>query len=622
MKKLILLVFSIIAYHSYSNTIDTAYYKNRIDQIKVAFLTNQDSAINELDRLTAECREIDYERGLADCIGQMGIFQKEIGNFTEALDLYNEALNIYEELDFEYGVAALKLSIGAVYTHLSAYPLALEYIHESLEYLEEHDKTIALGGAYMTLSGIYIYIKEYELGQEYIEKAIDQYEKVDFKPGICGSKLNKAVIFHEQKRYKECIAEFDDVIKLATEINSTYYLADSWLYVGSSYLKLGNLKKAEEYLFKITKMENVNSQLLLESYLYIGDIYKSQKKYHEAITYTQKVVANAEKLQLTRNSMEAYERLAIYYSETGNHKKAYENQKIAYHLKDSIFDSEKTSQMQKLETIYQTEKKQQKIENLENENKIQQLKLQKANIIYAGIIVILFVISGVLILAIRNSRLQVKNENIKLEQKLLRSQMNPHFIFNAISAIQHYIVKNRSLEASSYLSSFAKLMRSILQNSREELVPLETEFQTLEDYLNLQKLRLDGMLNYTIQGKEDFDAEELAIPPMLLQPFIENAIEHGIMKKEEQKGKIDIHFKEGKNNLFVEIIDDGIGREDASKKTSKDHKSFATEITNQRIKSIKKSHKKDILFDIIDLKNNNDHPIGTKVIFKLPLLSA
>lgn len=198
--------------------------------------------------------------------------------------------------------------------------------------------------------------------------------------------------------------------------------------------------------------------------------------------------------------------------------------------------------------------------------------------------------------------------------------MNPHFIFNAISAIQHYMVTNKSLEASSYLSSFAKLMRSILNNSKEELVTLETERQTLEDYLTLQSLRLDGNIVYTIEGISEIDSDELAIPPMLLQPFIENAIEHGILKKIDQKGKININFTEKQNKLHVEITDDGIGRGDADKMKDTEHKSFATEITNSRIKSMKQSYKKNIFFDIIDLKNSDNSPIGTKVIFELPLV--
>lgn len=624
MKNIIIyvLLFSLIMPSIAKSAIDTTYIKNALIHSERLFNINYDSAMIELKRIEKECKDANYKEGLALCYGRMGRLLKQKGDFPEALEYMNKSLNLYKELNSTNGIAALKLSIGAVYVHLSAYSLAQEYIHESLEYYETTDKHFELGGAYMTLSGIYIYIKEFDLGKKYIEKAIEHYEKIDFKYGICGSKLNKALIFHEQKRYKECIAEFDDVIKLATEINSTYFLADSWLYVGSSYLKLGNLTKAKEHLFKIHEMENVNSQLLIESYLYISDLYETQENYKEAIKYAQKVVDESKKLKLTRNTMEAYERLAAYYSKVGNHKEAFNLHKTAYALKDSIFDSEKTEQLQKLETIYQTQQKQQQIENLENENQIQQLKFQKTNFKYVSVITLLLIISAGLMLAIRNSRLKVKAENIKLEQKLLRTQMNPHFIFNAISAIQHYIVKNRSLEASSYLSSFAKLMRSILQNSREEVVTLETEIQTLEDYLNLQNLRLDGNLEYKIQRNEAFDSEDYAIPPMLLQPFIENAIEHGIMKKQEQKGKIDINFKKEQSKLYVEIIDDGIGREIAEININKQHKSFATDITNQRIKSMKKSYKKGISFNIIDLKNNKNSSIGTKVIFELPLLSA
>lgn len=604
------------------NTIDTTYLKNSFIYSERLFNISPDSAMIELKRIEKECKDANYKEGLALCYGRMGRLLKQMGDFPEALNYMNKSLSIYKELNIPNGIAALKLSIGAVYVHLSAYSLAQEYIHESLEYYENTDKHFELGGAYMTLSGIYIYIKEYDLGKKYIEKAIEHYEKIDFKYGVCGSKLNKAIILHEQKKYKECISEFEDVIELATEVKANFYLADSWIYVGSSYLKLGNFTKAKEYLFKVTEMKNVNSQLLLESYLYIGDLYEAQRNYQEAIKYAQKVVDESKKLMLTRNTMEAYERLAAYYSKVGNYKEAFDLQEMAYALKDSIFDSEKTEQLQKLEAIYQTQKKQQQIENLENENQIQQLKLQKTNIKYVSAIALLLIISAGLILVIRNSRLKVKAENIKLEQKLLRTQMNPHFIFNAISAIQHYIVKNRSLEASSYLSSFAKLMRSILQNSKEEVVTLETEIQTLEDYLNLQNLRLDGNLDYKIQSNEEFDSEDFEIPPMLLQPFIENAIEHGIMKKQEQKGKIDINFKKEQSKLYVEIVDDGIGRENAEINKNNQHKSFATDITNQRIKSMRKTYKKGITFNIIDLKNNENSPIGTKVIFELPLLSA
>jgi LytS/YehU family sensor histidine kinase len=392
------------------------------------------------------------------------------------------------------------------------------------------------------------------------------------------------------------------------------------VFIGSSYLELKDYQKAEEFLFKVLKLDHVNKKVLAECYFFIGDLYQTKGEYQLAINYVQKVVTESEKYDLQEELQMAYDRLAYYYSELKTYSQAFEMKKLSYNLRDSLFNEEKSMQMKKLEAVYQSAKKQQKIENLENQNQIQKLKLQKTKITYTGITVILLVISVVVILLFRNSRLKIKSENIKLEQRLLRSQMNPHFIFNAISAIQHYIVKNRALEASSYLSNFAKLMRSILNNSKVELVTLETEKQTLEDYLTLQSIRLDGNLVYTIKGISEIDSDELAIPPMLLQPFIENAIEHGILKKIDQKGKIIINFTEKENKLHVEIIDDGIGRDYADKMKDKEHISFATNITKSRIKSMKQSYKKNIFFDIIDLKNSHNSPIGTKVIFELPLV--
>lgn len=617
---ILLLISSFTFSESVAGKIDTTSIKSSLDDAVSLFSINEDSAISELQKIEKECKKAGYKKGLAECYSQMGKLYKEIGNFPMTLETMNKSLNLYLELQNKEGIANQKLSIGAVYVHLSAYSRAKEYIHQSLEYYEGTEEHFALGGAYMTMSGLYIYLKEYEIVKQYIDKAIHHFEKIGYELGICGCMLNKAIILYDQNKYKECLSEFEKVLELAHKINSDYFKADAWTYMGSSHIYLGNLERAEEYLQKVINLKGVNSQLLIEAYFYLGDLYQAKGNYKKAIIYAQKVIDESKNLNLLGNEQMAYDRLALYYAELGDYKKALKTKEISYNLRDSVFSTEKTKEIHRLEVIYQAEKKQQQIENLENENQIQKLKIQQTKYTYVGIISVLILVLGGIILFIRNGRLKVKNENIVLEQKLLRTQMNPHFIFNAISAIQHYMVTNKSLEASSYLSSFAKLMRSILNNSKEELVTLETERQTLEDYLTLQSLRLDGNIVYTIEGISEIDSDELAIPPMLLQPFIENAIEHGILKKIDQKGKININFTEKQNKLHVEITDDGIGRGDADKMKDTEHKSFATEITNSRIKSMKQSYKKNIFFDIIDLKNSDNSPIGTKVIFELPLV--
>lgn len=624
MKKIFLLYIIIILIGEFTNAnnskIDTSHFRQSIDKAVTLFNSSKDSAMLQLLQIEKSCIKMNYEEGLAECIGQIGVLLFQGGNYPEALERFNQSQKLYDKLNIEKSVAALHLSIGAVYANIGDHPKALEHIHIFLDFYENTDSYFALGGAYLTASAVYINNEEFDLGHEYIEKAIDEFTKIDHKWGLCGALLNKGMIYHQEKKYEQCISTLKKVIEKSEEINTPDLAADAMVFIGSSYLELKNYQKAEEFLFKVLKLDHVNKKVLAECYFFIGDFYQTKGEYQLAINYVQKVVTESEKYDLHEERQMAYDRLALYYSELKAYNQAYEMKELSYKLRDSLYNEEKSMQMKKLEAVYQVEKKQQKIEGLENENRIQKLEFQQTKFKFIGLISFLFIILGGSILLIRQSRLRVKNENVVLEQKLLRTQMNPHFIFNAISAIQHYIHKNKSLEASSYLSNFAKLMRSILNNSKVELVTLETEKQTLEDYLTLQSIRLDGNLVYTIEGVSEIDSDELAIPPMILQPFIENAIEHGILKKIDQKGKININFTEKEDKLHVEIIDDGIGRDYANKMKDKEHISFATEITKSRIKSMKQSYKKNIFFDIIDLKNSDNSPIGTKVIFELPLV--
>jgi len=604
----------------YGSCLDSLKFKELEDKAVALFEINNDSAELLLKNLEQLCIQCNYEKGLAKCYGQFGVLYKNIGNFPLSLEKFNEAIELYKKLKNEKSVAILHLSLGAVYTHIGDYSTALENIHKTLDFFENSDNSFIKAGAYLTISAIYINNQEYDIADEYIDKAISEYKKIDNTWGICGALLNRGLMFYEQNKYIECIKALKELIVLAEEVNSTFYIPDAYVYIGSSYLNLDNLNNAEEYLLKVLKCNDVNSQVLLEAYIYLGELYYKKGEINKAIDFTQKVISDSKSLNLQGNLQKAYNILAKYYSESGRFKEAYSLKQLSYDLRDSLYNEEKSLQMKKLETIYQVGKKQQKIESLEKENRIKELELQKSHITYVLIIIILVVMTLGIILFIRNGKLKMQHKNIRLEQQLLRVQLNPHFIFNAISAIQHYILKNNPLEAGSYLSNFAKLMRSVLLNSRNELVSLETEIQTLENYLTLQQLRLDGNLKFSLNEKLSFENNEILLPPMLLQPFIENAIEHGILKKIDQSGLIEINFLTRDELLIIEIIDDGIGREAARSINNIKHKSLATEITLNRIKNMKSSYRKNVSLNITDLENYEGKPKGTKVIFELPLI--
>lgn len=214
-----------------------------------------------------------------------------------------------------------------------------------------------------------------------------------------------------------------------------------------------------------------------------------------------------------------------------------------------------------------------------------------------------------------------KREIIDLKQKFLVTQLNPHFIFNSLTAIQSYIFRNEPYYAGKYLANFSKLIRLVLENSRQKLVSIGKERETLNHYLDLQAFRFDGKFEYSISVNSNIDEEHVLIPPMLAQPFIENSIEHGIIHL-GHKGKIDIRYILKNDNLIIEIEDNGIGINSAhgtrDEKWGK-HKSLATIITQERLKNLKKIYGKVVKMEITDLSlQNNPEKQGTLIRFTLP----
>ncbi|MCF8227554.1 MAG: histidine kinase [Bacteroidales bacterium] len=233
------------------------------------------------------------------------------------------------------------------------------------------------------------------------------------------------------------------------------------------------------------------------------------------------------------------------------------------------------------------------------------------------VIVVLAVLYVLFKLRIR--QLLAKKHTAELKQKLLRSQMNPHFIFNSLTAIQNFIYEKKPAEAGKYLSDFARLMRQILDNSREEYISLENEINYLSLYMELQKVRFENKFTYDIKTDTELEAEFTAIPPMLAQPFIENALEHGI-KNSGTRGEINIKFEKQNGGLVFEVTDNGIGI-DRSTKVSTDakHKSLAIEISRERLENINRGEKNKIRLSIEDIASLEPGKTGTRVRFSIPL---
>lgn len=322
------------------------------------------------------------------------------------------------------------------------------------------------------------------------------------------------------------------------------------------------------------------------------------------------------------------ERMNMYYDlyelseKTNRPELAIKYLSLFYKNRDDFLNSTLGQQVDLLMAEAEAEKTNQKIRALSQENELKQLRLKQSQLIFIILAGAILLISMSLLMFIYGKRIKAEQKSVLMEQRLLRAQMNPHFLFNSLASIQNYILNEKSDEASTYLSRFSQLVRDVLDNSVEEYVLLRNEIQAIENYLELQKARYEDQFEYRLEVDENLDDENLLVPPMLAQPFIENAIEHGV-KYKETTGHINIRFVADGDLIQFEVEDDGVGREKAREIESKyktKHRSMSTSITLERLATLNKKRKKKTRLEIIDLKDESGIACGTRVTFGIPVV--
>lgn len=318
-----------------------------------------------------------------------------------------------------------------------------------------------------------------------------------------------------------------------------------------------------------------------------------------------------------------YDGLASAYESKGDYRKALiakdSAQKIATRNRAKI-DGEKTMEIQ---TKYQTERKDFEIAALKTANILSEKIITQQRWIFAGIaffffgtLLYLYNIYRQKLLIEKTKSLQAENKKLQLEQKALQLQLNPHFIYNSIANLQGLISQGENTKSMSYISSFSKLLRNILELNRKDFITLEEEISSLNDYLTLQKMRFEDRFDYEIDLCDDCDAKEIMVPPMLLQPFVENSIEHGFTQI-SYKGKIKISFKKEQEKLLIEIDDNGAGFQ--LNKDESDKKSLSKLIIQERLDVLFNQNKKESDLEIISKKENNEK--GFLVKIRIPLIT-
>jgi LytS/YehU family sensor histidine kinase len=289
-------------------------------------------------------------------------------------------------------------------------------------------------------------------------------------------------------------------------------------------------------------------------------------------------------------------------------------------LQKSDLESNYKESLKRLEVEFDVKRNKQRMKELNLDIQNQYMKMRQQRIMIISLIGFIVMVIAILLLIYRQKNLKQEYEKVLLEQQLLRSQMNPHFIFNAISVIQYLIKSSQNVQADKYLSKFSRLLRKSLESSTGQFAPIQDEVQQLEDYLALQKLRFPDEFEYEIETYEEFEEETSFIPPMIIQPFVENCIEHGI-RDIGRKGEIKLILSRTEKNIICRVQDNGRGINLNNKNNNSEKRSLSTLISKKRLEILKKKLKIESKIEIenrIETEGKN----GTTIILTLPIINT
>jgi len=555
--------------------------------------------------------------GIGSTLTNIGNIYLDKSQYARAIDYYKQALEIALNLNDELRIVTAYNNLGLAYHWISDYEKTSEYYILALKKSEEIEDFNSMMSILVNLGGLYLDWEHYSKSLELFNKVKAISIETKDLPNLVRASENIGIIYNELSMPDSAIRIFQFGLEKSEKMDDPNISSSLYINIGFSYELKKNYVKAKEYYQKSLDIreQRENDDDIASSLNSLGKIYYLTKDYETALS---QIIRSNKLTEYATTKISNYQLLSDIYSKLKKPDKALEYYKLYSEMRDSVFTNEKHKQIQELQTQYETEKKEQTITSLSKEKEIEILKNERSKYYILSLLGLMLILTIVGILIFRNGRLNSKRKAVELEQKLLRSQMNPHFIFNAITCIQEYIMGKKPLEAGSYLSKFAKLMRSILNNSATEFISLDDEIETLEHYLQLQKMRFPDKMEYEIIVPDDMETQELAIPPMLSQPFIENAVKHGIAKKKDGIGTVTVEFSENNGSLLLKVQDNGVGLNDSVESKDKNHLSMATRITKNRIDNFKKSYKKGVHFKVSNTLNENKEIDGVQVLFELP----
>lgn len=562
-------------------------------------------------------------------------------NSDKILKMSQDAYSLSKELKYTLGEIRSLNCIGNCYYQQAIYDKAIAYYTKALSIAErlKDNKNIVIGKN--NLGNLYVRTNQPQKALPFFKEAdsILVQSGQEYSQNRAAILTNIGGLYSSIKKHKEAIEYHKKTLELCEKLKISFGIAIATNNIGEEYVRLQDYKTAFGYLKKsqiISEKEGFDN-FLGQIYKNIGIILWHQNKQQEAFKYLQKAIVISKKTNEQNVIIETLEIQQQFYAESNDYRNAYLTGLKLKKVNLSVIGVEKQKAISEINTKYETEKKQNHIISLQKDNKITSLenKRQKSIVLSLSVFIISLLILGYFIF--NRFKIKKQNELLKLqlqeaektilaekkasrsELKALKSQMNPHFFFNALNTIQSYIATNETEEATDYLNKFSKLTRMILEMTDKDWISIDAEVEMQTLYLNLQKTRLSNF-DFQINIKST-NIRNATIPTMLLQPYIENAVIHGLAHKLGKRNLWVTFEIINQEQLEITIKDNGIGLAKSNEINSKNankNTSFATKATLERLEIINRNDLK-IAVETNELFDSNEKSEGTEIKITMDL---
>ncbi|QXP63084.1 histidine kinase [Polaribacter sp. HaHaR_3_91] len=580
--------------------------KNKLASLDSITQTQTEYFFLELDSLLQNRKDLtSLERAML--LFKKGEFLYINFKYQEAFNTHLKCYKLFVELNDIYNQGRSLITLSGAALHMGDVETSQIYALKALHLAQlTEDKRIE-GKAYNQLFNLHFKLKDYDKALSYIKITDSLFSKEMDTTSIVSIKNNIASVYLQLREYNKALNSYSEAMALSQSIRNPVLLASVLNNIGYTYIDAVKYENAEKFLRGAATLNNNIKAINAAPYKGLGNLFLLKSEYDSAAVNYKKALDIYVANKNVKEEIEVRGKLIAISILKEDFVRALDNQIIRDSLQLNVNALEKDRLLNFANVNYEVKKKETEI------NHQKEINTRNQWLLISTILLFIFLAIATAFY-VYNTKLRAANKASKLEQSLLRVQMNPHFIFNTLAAIQNITLEGNAIKSSNYIAKFSKLIRQNFDYVRKESISLDKEIAMISNYIETQQLRFNNVFSYTIEIDQLMDVSKIQVPPMLLQPFLENAIEYGLKEKKED-GKLLLQIEKKGDELLFVILDNGVGRSVKAKEEEVTEDLHATTIFKERLKMRKKGEEKSfILQDLFD-KNNN--PSGTKVFFKL-----